>query len=415
MVRPIVVRVNTTTNNYVLVSDSKMSGNALQNRHARENEDIKSKDSSSKYLKALEQTPDAAKFSVVKPNRIPISDEHANHGKSVSVERIFSKSMPNQISRFQAPRPMNTESLLKQASQFDVGPRIVSDTLDPHNCELIKRKEGKKMEVEDEPQAPVVRDLKENKPNNTSSSIRKEMAIENLQQNLRQAAGHRSNLLTPSGNASMSGNRPMLFGPSVVAYMKSMEDLKKNSSLFRLERTPNGENSHSKVNEAPIKPTTCVHQSNEPSYKPAIGTAASLSFHNQAAAPIMNLSQKINGNKRGRPKRDPREGWPKRPLSAYNIFFKDIRQEIVGSEEDTPMYDSVGNSLKPHSRRRRRKKHGKISFGGLAKAVGAMWKKLPAEKVAFYEARAEESREAYRKEIQLFLQKRSAAQRGHHI
>lgn len=334
----------------------------------------------------------------------------------------FRKSIEDQISRLQASRPLNTESLLQQASEFDVGPRIVSDTLDPYECALIKRKEAKLMKAEEEEsRAVVVRDPMVDKPKenvsdmNPGSTISKEMVIENLHQNLRKAAGQRSNPLTPPVNISIPGNRSMIYDPSVLAYMKSMEELKQNTNCYVAPSKNNGESGHPDVVEIPAESTSRIQPSNESTMKSSAGTAAPLSFQNQTSPPMMNISQKINGNKRGRPKRDPREGWPKRPLSAYNIFFKDIRQEIVGSEEDTPMYDSFGNSLKPHSRRRRRKKHGKISFGGLAKAVGAMWKKLPADKVAFYEARAEESREAYRKEIQLFLQKRSAAQRGHHI
>ena len=136
---------------------------------------------------------------------------------------------------------------------------------------------------------------------------------------------------------------------------------------------------------------------------------------NKNAVSALDYIAKMGKNKRGRPKRNPAEGWPKRPLSAYNIFFKECREKIVGEENaDKPepsdnKNEAGGDSLKPHSRRKRRKKHGKISFGGLAKSVGSMWKELSPESMAYYERKAEESREAYRKEIKIFLEKRNKA------
>lgn len=115
-------------------------------------------------------------------------------------------------------------------------------------------------------------------------------------------------------------------------------------------------------------------------------------------------------NKRGRPKRNPAEGWPKRPLSAYNIFFKEYREKIVGSDNESSDIDDddTPDMLKPFNRRRRRKKHGKISFGQLAKSVGQMWKELSPETLAYYEKKAIKSREEYRKKIKAFLQKKNA-------
>merc|ERR1712087_442265 len=136
---------------------------------------------------------------------------------------------------------------------------------------------------------------------------------------------------------------------------------------------------------------------------------------NKNAVSALDYIAKMGKNKRGRPKRNPAEGWPKRPLSAYNIFFKECREKIVGEENaDKPepsdnKNEAGGDTLKPHSRRKRRKKHGKISFGGLAKSVGSMWKELSPESMAYYERKAEESREAYRKEIKIFLEKRNKA------
>jgi len=130
---------------------------------------------------------------------------------------------------------------------------------------------------------------------------------------------------------------------------------------------------------------------------------------NKNAVSALNYIAKMGKNKRGRPKRNPAEGWPKRPLSAYNIFFKECREKIVGADKGEEDEKEEGNNdpTKPSSRRKRRKKHGKISFGGLAKSVGKMWKELSADQMTYYEQKAEQSREAYRKEIKVFLEERN--------
>lgn len=215
------------------------------------------------------------------------------------------------------------------------------------------------------------------------------------------------------------------------AYMKTMQaqqTLRQNQALLEHDRRMmlNQALSQQHAMNRSIHGAGVNHNSNlglpflmenrvlEPNYNTYSAPNPSKEDLNKNAVSALDYIAKMGKNKRGRPKRNPAEGWPKRPLSAYNIFFKECREKIVGEESsdksDAPeKSNETGDPLKPHSRRKRRKKHGKISFGGLAKSVGSMWKELSPESMSYYERKAEESREAYRKEIKLFLEKRNKA------
>lgn len=62
---------------------------------------------------------------------------------------------------------------------------------------------------------------------------------------------------------------------------------------------------------------------------------------------------------------------PGRPLSAYNLFFKDERRRIL-------------DSLPPSREKRSRNAHGKIGFQELAKIIGKRWKEADHETRATY-------------------------------
>ena len=94
---------------------------------------------------------------------------------------------------------------------------------------------------------------------------------------------------------------------------------------------------------------------------------------------------------------------PKRPLSAYNIFFKHERAKLVSDAPDveTPVtLESLKvDPTRQPNKRRHRKTHGKIGFADLARTIAEKWKSLDAEQRTVYEACAAKEKERYRKEV----------------
>merc|ERR1712012_771720 len=123
------------------------------------------------------------------------------------------------------------------------------------------------------------------------------------------------------------------------------------------------------------------------------------------------------GKKRCINKKKPAD-MPRRPLSAYNLFFAEERKRILSEidgeknvEKETSSLATVSDDeensrikspvlasnilqrpLLPSEQKRRphRKTHGKISFQMLAKKVGQRWKALPEHQRDYYKMLAKE-------------------------
>jgi hypothetical protein len=151
--------------------------------------------------------------------------------------------------------------------------------------------------------------------------------------------------------------------------------------------------------------------------------------------------ESTKGGKRFRRKAKDR---PKRPLSAYNCFFKTERQRILdeipekkeekadnsekeetddakkgkkeSSEEKADKVSSDDKaSEKPAAEKDtkvaeakrddkgKKRPHGKIGFESLAKMIGQRWQNLSPDEVAFYKAKAEEDMVRYKSESKCIL------------
>jgi HMG-box domain len=117
-------------------------------------------------------------------------------------------------------------------------------------------------------------------------------------------------------------------------------------------------------------------------------------------------------------KKQRARGWkkpadkPKRPLSAYNIFFQLERDRIVNEEDDkTFTRDDVAKvrvvAVADMPKRKDRKIHGKIAFVDLARVIGNKWKNLPAEEKEVFNERARQEKVRYDCDVATWLGKRN--------
>jgi hypothetical protein len=118
---------------------------------------------------------------------------------------------------------------------------------------------------------------------------------------------------------------------------------------------------------------------------------------------------------------------PKRPLSAYNIFFRQERQKLLGESDDNvdAVHDgSIGEAKEGYDteekkpaavlgggkKRKRGKPHHKVTFEQMAKIIGQRWKELESDetKKKHYQDIAQKDKERYQAEIIAWKQQRNA-------
>lgn len=120
------------------------------------------------------------------------------------------------------------------------------------------------------------------------------------------------------------------------------------------------------------------------------------------------------------------QGKPKRPLSAYNIFFKDeraaiMREQFLQSEkvqnrrdEDPTAANGLPTSVATKKKRHKKSHNKRIGFEDLAKQISTRWKNISAECLADCKKRADEDTKRYKAELEVYMEKhRNALQETH--
>lgn len=117
------------------------------------------------------------------------------------------------------------------------------------------------------------------------------------------------------------------------------------------------------------------------------------SFHTDTKA----TSHEVTKSAKKRTWKKPKDK-PKRPLSAYNIFFQQERKEIIAllPEDNTVRNDGLTEEQR---RSKHRKTHGKIGFADLARVIADKWKLLDVADKGAFESRANAEKERYRSEL----------------
>lgn len=123
-----------------------------------------------------------------------------------------------------------------------------------------------------------------------------------------------------------------------------------------------------------------------------------------ASAELLGDLESAVKEKKEKPKKSKLDDKPKRPLSAYNLFFKEERIKIL---EELPESAAAAQPSHARPRKGKPKPHGKIDFQSLAKMVGGRWKNLEPDRKQLFQKKAADDLSRYRAEMEDYVRKQA--------
>jgi HMG-box domain len=166
------------------------------------------------------------------------------------------------------------------------------------------------------------------------------------------------------------------------------EDLKKSSSSGSSPGSSGSKDLKKKAAASTKKMSVQDEASDEEEDDDEKETFADLKADSTADDPDNPPVKKRRARKKWKKPRDK----PNRPLSAYNLFFKQERARMLG--EDAEKHDNEKGQKRVH-----RKTHGKIGFAEMARIIGAKWKTLGDEEKHEFEEVAVREKKRYAEEL----------------
>lgn len=118
-----------------------------------------------------------------------------------------------------------------------------------------------------------------------------------------------------------------------------------------------------------------------------------------------------------RPTKKKPKDKPKRPLSAYNFFFKEEREKIIKvvlAEDPSAVKQDPDDDgfLDAETIGRLKKEGGKVSFEEMGKIIGQRWKNIDPDRLSKYSELAAVDTERYKTEMQAYNGRQEAKMRS---
>lgn len=139
-----------------------------------------------------------------------------------------------------------------------------------------------------------------------------------------------------------------------------------------------------------------------------------MSYNNMDGPQTKNpdkIPKKSSSGMTKRPSRKKPKDKPKRPLSAYNYFFKQERQRILKYlARDHSAPNPPDEVVDDEQEKRLVTEGGKVSFEEMGKLIGRRWKAISPENLEKYSALAATDAERYKKELADYNDKKEKGQ-----